>query len=71
MAYGANGELVAQAILQLEPDDPDARAALGIEPGPLLTAVTRKALQDEEVDWLWWIALLQRREASGPPRAPR
>jgi HEAT repeat protein len=70
LAHGIHGDLVAQAILLLEPDDPDARAALGLEPGPLLAAVTRKALKDEEVDWLWWIAILQQREASGPPRAP-
>jgi hypothetical protein len=68
---GGSEELLPQAILLLSPDDPKARAALGLEQnGPLYTAVLRKAIQDEHAHWLWWLALLQQQAASGPPRAP-
>ena len=45
MAFAPNGEIVAQAIVYLEPDDAAARRALGLTPGPLLTSVTRRAIR--------------------------
>jgi hypothetical protein len=67
MAYlGAYSELTAQAILTLEPDDPKARRALGIEPRtPLLLVVTRRALAGEPLEW--WVRLLLLRVEDAPP----
>jgi hypothetical protein len=61
-SFGIIAELTAQAVLHLEPDDADARHALGLEPGPLLTVLTRRAIQGEHLEW-WIKILLQREEA--------
>jgi hypothetical protein len=64
MAFpGAHGELVAQAILTLDPEDAKARRALGIEGGPLLDVVTRRVLGGAR--WEWWVGILLMQEREG------
>ena len=56
----------AQAILYLEPGDRAVRRALKLERGQtLLAAVTRRALQGQDVDWLIRILLWPEQGASG------
>jgi hypothetical protein len=71
-SFGDFAELTAQAILHLEPDDADARRALELEPGPLLTVLTRRAIRGERLEW-WIKILLQQREEERslpPARGP-
>jgi hypothetical protein len=67
-AFGGMGELSAQAVLNVEPDDPKARRALRLEPGPLLYVLTRKAIQGERL--AWWIEILLLREQDASPPWP-
>ncbi|MFT3776254.1 MAG: hypothetical protein QM820_63730 [Minicystis sp.] len=67
-SFGIIAELTAQAVLHLEPDDAEARRALGLEPGPLLTVLTRRAIRGERLEW-WIKILLQRETKRSPPPA--
>ena len=75
MAYGSptgGGETVAGAILYLEPDDQQARHALGLGSGPLLTALTRTSIEGKlprdspstALRWLLELLLLREQGAA-------